>query len=114
MLKTTLLAAAAVVAFGSTTAYAAGAAGTDGPGHRVGHGGAYEVGYRGGPYTPPYGAPRHGHSWKNKYHRYGPAWFDYRGRPYCHYEPRKVRIKVWDRRGNPYRKWVWKDVKVCA
>jgi len=31
----------------------------------------------------------------------------------CHYETQKVRIKFYDRWGNPHVKWVWRDVKVC-
>ena len=109
MLKTTLLAAAALVAFGATAAYA----GHDGAGDRVGKHGGYEYNYKPRPHA---GHHRHhrGRYGARHWHLYGPNRFDYRGRAYCHYAPRKASIKAWDRRGNPYRKWVWKDVKVCA
>ena len=113
MLRTTLLAAATLVAFGATAAYA----GSDGEhghkGHdRHGHGG-YEHNYVPGPQAGRYRHHR-GHHGAKRDHRYGRGWFDYRGRSYCHLAPRKVPIKVWDRRGNSYRKWVWKDVRVCV
>jgi hypothetical protein len=82
MLRKTLLAAAAVLAFGATGAYAGADGGYRHEGHNRGH-----------------------HGGKRGY-RHGRSWFDYRGRPYCHFAPRKVPIKVWDRRGNSYRKWV--------
>ncbi|ODS00731.1 hypothetical protein AUC68_14230 [Methyloceanibacter methanicus] len=113
MLKTTLLAAAALVAFGATAAYAGHDRGHDGDGHRAGKHGGYEHSYTPGPRA----GRRHHHSDRygaQRWHRYGPSWFDDRGRRHCHYAPRKVSIKVWDRRGNPYRKWVWKDVRVCV
>jgi len=118
MLRTTLLAAAAMVAFGATTAYAGsdgghGHKGYDRGGHR-GHGG-YEHNYAPAPYAGRYRHDRGRYKGKRGYpYGHGRSWFDYRGRPYCHYAPRKVPIKVWDRRGNSYRKWVWKDVRVCV
>ncbi|MEM8643612.1 MAG: hypothetical protein AAGF09_01825 [Pseudomonadota bacterium] len=116
MLRTILLAAATVLAFGAPAAYAGsdGGYGHKGHGHGAyrGHGG-YKHNYGPRPYAKGYWHKpgRHG---ARRYHSYGGSWFDYRGRPYCRLEPRKVPIKVWDRRGNPYRKWVWKDVRVCA
>lgn len=109
MLKTTLLAAAALVALGATAAHAGGG----GHGHKnYGHGG-YQHHYAPRPFAGRYRHHRgRERTWRG--YPYGRNWFDYRGRPYCHYAPRKVPIKVWDRRGNPYRKWVWKDVRVCV
>lgn len=103
MLKTTLLTAAALVAFGATAAHA---------GSGGGHGG-YEHGYAPAPVAGHYGHHRGGYGPRRGY-PYSWGWFDYRGRPYCRLAPRKVPIKVWDRRGNSYRKWVWKDVRVCV
>lgn len=131
MLKTTLLAAATFAALGVGSAHAGAAQipygvsqeTAHGHAHGGGSGGVYKSAYYGGRYAKPYGAPRHGahrrgRGWHGKHYRHGyrkpPARFGYRGGPYCHFEPQKVRIKVWDRRGNPYRKWIWKDVKVCA
>ena len=111
MLKTTLLAAAALLAVGATAAYAGYDAGKD-RGYRD-HGSYndnYEHGHRGKGYR----GDDWDHNWRSRHHGYGPSWFNYRGRPYCRYEPRRVPIKVWDRRGHSYRKWVWKEVKVCA
>lgn len=107
MLKTTMLAAAAVTALGVTSAYA---------GHHAGHDGGYDRGrleqkYSGASHEAHYRGHRHG--WRH-WDRYGPSWFDYRGRGRCYTEPRRVSIKVWDRRGNPYHKWVWQDVRVCV
>ena len=114
MLKTTLLAAATLLALGATAAHAGGG----GHGHKnYGHGDYRHGGYQ-HHYAPRPYAGRHRHhqgrerAWRG--YPYGRSWFDYRGRPYCHYAPRKVPIKVWDRRGNPYRKWVWRDVRVCV
>lgn len=109
MLKTTILAAAVVMAFGVTSAYAShdGDHGHGGTEYKYG-GAAHEAHYRGYRHD---GHDRYG--WRH-WDRYGPSWFDYRGRPHCRTVPRKVSIKVWDRRGNPYHKWVWKDVRVCA
>ncbi|WP_141700846.1 hypothetical protein [Methyloceanibacter superfactus] len=56
------------------------------------------------------GGGHHGHH--NKWHN-GPIWLNYSWHSSCHYETKKVRIKVWDRYGNPHFKWVWRDVKVC-
>ncbi|BAQ16497.1 hypothetical protein [Methyloceanibacter caenitepidi] len=113
MLRTTLLAAATLVAFGATAAYAGSDGGYGHKGHdRDGHGG-YEQNHVPGPYAGRYRHYREHYGAKRDY-RYGRSWFDYRGRPYCRLAPRKVPIKVWDRRGNSYRKWVWKDVRVCV
>lgn len=113
MLRATLLAAAALVAFGATTAYAGSDGGRGHDGHGRGKPGGYEHNYVPGPQAR---HDRHyrGHHGAKRDHRYGRSWFDYRGRSYCHVAPRKVPIKVWDRRGNSYRKWVWKDVRVCV
>jgi hypothetical protein len=103
MLKQTFIAAAAasLMAFGATDAFA---------GKGGGHGGGYGGG---GKYGGEYHGGRHyrghyGYGW----HRY-PSWGFTNRYPRCRYEPRKVRIKVWDRRGRLYHKWVWRDVKVC-
>ena len=116
MLKKTLIAAAAVslMAFGATDAFAGKGGGGGGGGHGGGrghhggggggggggHGGGHHGGHHGGP------------GWNHKFSRY-PFWLNYSWYPSCHYETRKVRIKVRDRWGRPYHKWVWKDVKVC-
>lgn len=113
MLKSTLLVAAMIVAVGSTTAHAGSAGGYGGKGHDRGRYGGYEHNYRPSPYAGRYRRNRGHYGGRQKY-QYGPGWIDYRGRPYCHFAPRKVPIRVWDRRGNPYRKWVWKDVRVCV
>lgn len=101
MLKKPLIAAATIslVAFGATAAYA-GKGGGGGGGHGGGGGGGGHYG----------GGGHHGH---HKFNRYPPLWLNYSWYPRCHYETQKVRIKVRDRRGRPYRKWVWRDVKVC-
>ena len=106
MLKTTLIAAAAVslMAFGATDAFA----GKGGGGH---HGGGHH-GKHGGGYHGHHGGKHHGHYRRYGWSRYPSWWFAF-SYPRCHYEPRKVRIKVWDRRGYPYYKRVWRDVKVC-
>jgi len=90
MLKTTILAAAALsfVALGAPTAYA---------GHGGGGGGHHGGGHHG-----------HHNGWNN-----GHIWLGYSWYPSCHYETKKIRVKLWDRHGNPYFKWVWRDVKVC-
>ena len=100
LLKTTILTAAALsfVALGAPTAYAGGGGGGGGGGGH--HGG----GHHGG------GGGHHGHH--NKWND-GPIWLNYSWYPSCHYETKKVRIKVWDRYGYPHFKWVWRDVKVC-
>ncbi|GFO82969.1 hypothetical protein [Methyloceanibacter sp.] len=112
MLKTTILAAAAVMAFGVTSAYAS----HDG-GHDRGTRGGHHQKYSGASHEAHYRGHRHGrhnrHDWRH-WDRYGSSWFDHRGRRHCRTVPRKVSIKAWDRRGNPYHKWVWKDVRVCA
>jgi hypothetical protein len=107
MLKTTILAAAALsfVALGAPTAYAGhggGGGGGGGGGHHGGGGGG--GGHHGG------GGGHHGshNKWNN-----GHIWLNYSWYPSCHYETKKIRIKVWDRYGNPHFKWVWRDVKVC-
>ncbi|MDJ0512062.1 MAG: hypothetical protein QNJ62_01310 [Methyloceanibacter sp.] len=116
MLRTILLAAATVLAFGTPVAYA----GSDGGYGHKGHGHGTYRGHRGYKhnYAPrPYaGRYRYkpGRRGARRFHSYDGSWFDYRGSPYCRFEPRKVPIKVWDRRGNSYRKWVWKDVRVCV
>ena len=113
MLKSTLVVAAMIVAVGSTAAHA-GSAGNDGrKGHEHGRYGGYEHNHRPGPYAGHYRHHRGHHGARQRY-RYGPGWFDYRSRPYCHFAPRQVPIRVWNRRGNPYLKWVWKDVRVCV
>ena len=97
MLKQILIAAVAVslMAFGVTDAFAGRGDGRHGGGH-----------YRGGHHSEPHhGGHQRGHGW----HRY-PSYSWY---PRCHYEPRKVRIKVWDRRRRLSHKWVWRDVRVC-
>lgn len=103
MLNKTLMAVAALsfVAFGATAADAKGS---------HGHGGGY--GTHGGKH---HGGRHHGHRpyWKHQYYRYPPLWLNYAWSPRCRYVPRKARIKVWDRHGRPYHKWVWRDVKVC-
>lgn len=107
MLKTTILAAAAVMAFGLTPAQA----GHDGGHDRGRDRGGYEHSYGAGPQKAHYRG--HHHS-RRDWDRRGRSWFDYRGYRSCRTVPRKVSIKVWDRRGNPYHKWVWKDVRVCG
>jgi hypothetical protein len=113
MLRTTLLAAATLVAFGTTAAYAGSDGGHGHKGHGRGNHGGYEHNYVPGPQAGRYHRHR-GHYGGKRGYRHGRSWFDYRGRPHCHVAPRKVPIKVWDRRGNSYRKWVWKDVRVCV
>ncbi len=115
MLKNTLIAAAAVsvMAFGATGAYAGpgdgggGGGGQHGGGGGGGHGGG---GHGGGGHG---GGGHHGGGSHHKFNRYPPLWLNYSWYPRCHYETRKVRIKVQDHRGRSYRKWVWRDVKVC-
>ena len=105
MLKTTLLAAAALsfVALGATTADAKGGHGHGGYSKHGGHGDHH--GRHGG---------GHGYHKFHKYNKFNNFWLSYsRYRARCHYEPERVRIKVWDRRGNAYFKWVKRDVKVC-
>ena len=113
MLRTTLLAAAAVLAFGATGAYAGADGGYRHEGHNRGDHAGYEHAYVPGPQAGHYRHYRGHHGGKHGY-RHGRSWFDYRRRPYCHFAPRKVPIKVWDRRGNSYHEWVWKDVRVCV
>ena len=108
MLKPTLVAAAAVslLAVGATDAFAGKGGSRHGwEHHGSGHGGKYGGRRHGGHY-------KHGGHYEHGWYRYPNWWFNY-SYPRCHYEPRKARIKVWDRHGRPYHKWVWKDVKVC-
>lgn len=123
MLKSTLLVAAMIVAVGSTDVYAGSAGGYARKGHDHARHIGYKYNYGYGPYAGRYRHYRGSHYRGSHYrgshgawqkHRYGSGRFDYRGRPYCQLRPRKVPIRVWDRRGNPYKKWVWKDVKVCV
>ncbi len=102
MLKTTLLAAAALsfVALGAPTAYA-GSAAAGGGGHGGG-GWRRRSPWRSAAITAP-----------QQVATTAPIWLNYSWYPSCHYETKKVRIKVWDRYGNPHFKWVWRDVKVC-
>lgn len=108
MLKKTLIAAAAVtlMAFGATDAFAGkGGGGHGGGGHGGGHhGGGKHGGHHGGPHG--------GHGWKHKFHRY-PFWLNYSWYPRCHYETRKVYVKVRGRHGRIFYKPVYRDVKVC-
>ena len=56
----------------------------------------------------------HIHHKYNKYNKYNDFWFNFSWySPACHYETKPDRVKVWDRHGNPYFKWVKRDVKVC-
>jgi hypothetical protein len=105
MLRQTLIAAATVslMAFGATDAFAGKGSGRHGGGDH--YGGRH---YGGGNYRGSRYGAHHGHRW----YRY-PHWWLTHSYPRCHYEPRKVRIKVWDRHGRPYHKWVWRDGKVC-
>jgi hypothetical protein len=104
MLKQTFIAAAAasLMVFGATDAFA----GKGGGGHGGGYGGG---GKYGGEY---YGGRHYGGHYGYGWYRY-PSWGFTNPYPRCRYQPRKVRIKVWDRRGRLYYKWVWRDVKVC-
>ena len=86
MLKTTLIAAAALsfMALGATQA-SAGSYGHGG-GHSWNHGGGYNHSYR-------------NYSWH---------------RPRCHHETRPVKIKLWSRYSHHYHfKTVYRDVEVC-
>ena len=116
MLKTTLLAAAALsfALLGGPTANAkeghghgGGGGGHHGGGGKHGGGGGNHGG--GGKHGGGHG--KHGGHY-NKFRNY-PFWLNYSWYPSCSYEPRKVRVKWWDRWGNPHFKWVWRDVKVC-
>jgi hypothetical protein len=130
MLKTTLMAAAALsfVALGTPTAYA-GKGGGGGGGHHGGgggggghHGGGGGGGHHGGGGGGGHhggggGGGHHGgggghHGHHNKWGK-SHFWLGYNWYPSCHYETKKVRIKVRDRWGRPYFKRVWRDVKVC-
>lgn len=126
MLRTILLAAAVGLTFGAGPAHAGGDRdrghkGYDG-GHRAyehsrayKHNRGYKHNWRYGHHYDP--RPYRHHQKRNKakrWHQHGPSWFDYRGRGSCHFAPRRVPVKVWDRHGNPYRKWVWRDVRVCV
>ena len=107
MLKTTLIAAAAVslMALGATDAFAGKGGGHGGGGygqHGGGHHGGGHGGYHGGKHH------HRGYGW----YRYPSWWFAYTY-PRCHYQPRKVRIRAYDRRGRAYYRWVWRDVRVC-
>jgi len=101
MLKKTLIAAAAVslMTFGATAAYAGGGGRGGGGGDHDGHGG------HGG---------HDGHGGHHGHHRFNNnIWWGFVLSSPCHYETQKVRIKFYDRWGNPHVKWVWRDVKVC-
>ena len=122
MIKTTLLAAAALsfVALGAPTADAKSGHGHGGGGgghgaHNGGqgkHGGYGKHRGRGGSGKHG-GQGRHGHH-KYKHHKSNYFWLNYSWFPSrCHYEPQRVRVRVWDRRGHAYFKWVRRDVKVC-
>ena len=90
MLKTTLIAAAALsfLALGATQASAGSYGHGHGWGHSWNHGGGYN----------------HRRSYRNY------AWH----RPRCHYESRPVRIKLWSRYSYRYYfKTVYRDVEVC-
>ena len=114
MLKQTLLATAlsAFAALGATAAEAKGD-----HGHYGAHGGdRYERndhGKRHGRGYTAHGGYDYGPGSYWKPHRSPPWWLNYAWQPRCQYVPRKARIKVWDRRGRPYHKWVWRDVRVC-
>jgi hypothetical protein len=111
MLKKTLIAAVAVslMAFGATVADAksGGGGGGGGGGHGGGGGGGGHGGGGGG-----HGGGHHGGG-HHKFHTYNNFWWGYAYSPSCHYETRKVRIKVRDRWGKTHRRWVWRDVRVC-
>lgn len=115
MLKTTLIAAAAValMAFGATDAFAGrGGGGHGGGGHDGGGngGGGHGGGQHGGGH---HGGGHHGgHGWNHKFHRY-PFLLNYSWYPRCHYETRKVFVKVKGRHGRIFYKPVYRDVRVC-
>lgn len=103
MLKTTLIVAAAVtfMAFGAPEAYA----GRGGDGHGGNHGGG---GHGGGKHGGHHG----GHGWNHKFSRY-PFWLNNSWYPRCHYETRKVFVKIKGRHGRVFYKPVYRDVRVC-
>lgn len=110
--------AASLIAFGATTADARdGGGGGGGGGHGGGGGGGDHGGGGGGNHGG--GGGNHGgggghHHNSHKFNSFNSLWWGY---PWyssrCRYEPRKVRVKVRDRRGHAYYAWVWRDVKVC-
>ena len=118
MFKTTILAAAALsfVALGAPAAYAdrGDGGGNHGGGYHGGDGGGKHAGggYRGGDggYHGRGGGDHYGHH--NKWNK-GNSWRNYSWYPRCHYETKKVRIRAFNRYGQPTFKWVWRDVKVC-
>lgn len=107
MLKTTLLAAAALVAFGATGADADTRHGHD----RGEYQRSYEHGHNDRRARGHHGHERHG--WRYR-HRYGPGLLKHRVRPHCRYVSRKVPVRLWNRRGASYRNWAWRDVRVCV
>ncbi|MEZ5827213.1 MAG: hypothetical protein R3D30_00710 [Hyphomicrobiales bacterium] len=122
--------AASLIAFGATTADARDGGGGGGGDHGGGggggdHGGGGGGGDHGGGGGDHGGGGNHGgggdhggggghHHNSHKFNSFNSFWWGY---PWyssrCRYEPRKVRVKVRDRRGRVYYAWVWRDVKVC-